>query len=188
MKSLFEKAFAFSILTASLVLQVDAAETKPSRVALDEVTVTATKTPIKVEEVPASVDVITSDDISTKAGVNNVFDALKSTPGFTSPSNTFGLGVFDIRGYAPSFLMNGRDSKHFAMDHTFDPNLVDMQAVERIEVLKGPQSTMHGGRAISGVVNVIMKKGDKNHPFLSVKSGFGSDKSLLGGGDFRWRS
>ncbi|MDO5046604.1 TonB-dependent receptor plug domain-containing protein [Campylobacter sp.] len=178
MRNPFEKALAFSILAAAVILQADAAEIKSNRVALDEVTVTATKTPIKVEEVPASVDIITSEDIGTKAGISNVFDALKSTPGFTSQSNTFGLGILDIRGYAPSFLINGMDSKHFAMDHTFDPNLVDMQAVERIEVLKGPQSTMHGGRAISGVVNVIMKKGDKNHPFLSMKTGFGSDKSL----------
>lgn len=185
MRNQFEKALAFSVLSAALVLQANATETKQTKsakVALDEVTITATKTPINVAEVPASVDIITAEDIGAKAGINNVFDALKSTPGFTSPSNTFGLGVFDIRGYQPSFLINGRDSRHFAMDHTFDPNLVDMQAVERIEVLKGPQSTMHGGRAISGVVNVIMKKGDKNHPFLSINSGFGSDKSLMGGG------
>lgn len=177
-------------LVLSFALQSFAAEvqgnpadkTQGKTVKLDDVVVTATKTEMKTSEAPASIDVLTSEDLAIKANADNIFDALKTIPGTTTLSTGGGMGWGDIkiRGFMPSILINGRDSRHFATDYGLDPGLVGMEGIERIEVLKGPQSTMHGGRAISGAVNIIMKKGDKDNPFLNIKSGFGSGKSLLG--------
>ena len=155
---------------------------KENALKLDNIVVTATKTEMKTSEAPASIDVLTSEDLAIKANADNIFDALKTIPGTTTLATGGGMGWGDIkiRGFMPSILINGRDSRHFATDYGLDPGLVGMDAIERIEVLKGPQSTMHGGRAISGAVNIIMKKGDKDNPFLNIKSGFGSGKSLLG--------
>ncbi|AMD93523.1 TonB-dependent receptor plug domain-containing protein [Desulfomicrobium orale] len=177
-------------LVLSFALQSFAAEvqgnpadkTQGKTVKLDDVVVTATKTEMKTSEAPASIDVLTSEDLAIKANADNIFDALKTIPGTTTLSTGGGMGWGDIkiRGFMPSILINGRDSRHFATNYGLDPGLVGMEGIERIEVLKGPQSTMHGGRAISGAVNIIMKKGDKDNPFLNIKSGFGSGKSLLG--------
>lgn len=130
-----------------------------------------------------SVDVIESEDLEHKAKADNLFESLRSTPGVQIKGVGTGLAssqVF-IRGHQPGILLNGRDSRHFSDNYMLNPNFIDMGIVERIEVLKGPQSTMHGGRSVSGAVNVIMKKGDPNAPFFSAKGVFGSGNALQGG-------
>lgn len=189
MKNSFEKAFTFSILTAAVVLQVNAAEanTKPAKVALDEVTVTATKTPIKVEEVPANVGITISDDIRAKASATDAYKAIKHMAGV----EPMGGGMSDslyIRGKTPSVLSNGRDMNFFS-GIASDPS-ISMNSIERIEVLKGPQAAIHGAKATSGVVNIIRKKGDVDNPFIEtgVFAGtgkqFGANLSLGGGTNF----
>ena len=156
---------------------------KPVTVKLDEVVVTATKTPIKVDEVPASVDVVTSEDLQGKAKSTDVFNAVRDVPGVQIKGTGSALASPEIfiRGSVPGILIDGRDNRHFSDYYSFNPNLIDIGVVERIEVLKGPQSTMHGAKSVSGAVNFIMKKGDKDNPFISLRNGFGSDNTALGG-------
>lgn len=125
-------------------------DNKSFNIKLDKITVTATKTPIKIEEVPIGVDILSNEDLRVKANSDNLYDALKIIPGSFSSSSSMGWGDIRIRGFTPAILLNGKDSRHFATTYAFDSNLVDMSVVERIEIFKGPQSTMHGGRAISG--------------------------------------
>ncbi|WP_172202169.1 TonB-dependent siderophore receptor, partial [Campylobacter sp. RM16188] len=189
MNNSFEKAFAFSILTAAAVLQVNAAEadTKPVKVVLDKVTVTATKTPIKVEEVPANVSITTSDDIKAKASATDAFKAIKHMAGIEPVSGGMSETLL-IRGKVPSMLSNGKDMNFFSGGS--QTPLVSMNSIERIEVLKGPQAAIHGAKATSGVVNIIRKKGDVDNPFIEtgVFAGagkqFGANLSLGGGTNF----
>lgn len=187
MKGNVKQTLAFSFVLASLLGQsLGASEEAKSKadsvLRLDNVVVTATKTPLKVEEVPASVAVIEAEDLENKANSKNLYEALMDITGVSAvSSNSMGWNEMRIRGYAPSMLLNGRDMRHFATTYTFDTNLIDMGAVERIEVLKGPQSTMHGAHAVSGAVNVIMKKGDKNRPFVDIHTAYGSGNTLQGG-------
>lgn len=187
MENLFEKAFAFSIITAALVLQANAAETdaKPATVVLDQVTVTATKIPIKVEEVPANVSITTSDDIRAKASATDAYKAIKHMAGVESVGGGMSETMY-IRGKTPSVLSNGRDMNFFS-GMTNDPS-VSMSSIERIEVLKGPQAAIHGAKAVSGVVNIIRKKGDVDNPFIETGIFAGTDKQFgtnlsLGGGN-----
>ncbi len=60
-------------------------------------------------------------------------------------------------------------------------------SVERVEVVKGPQAGIYGSNAVSGVINIIKKRGDKDHPFMEAGGFYGtSDKSnvhaSIGGG------
>lgn len=187
MKGNVKQTLAFSFVLASLLAQsLEASEETKSKadsvLRLDNVVVTATKTPLKVEEVPASVAVIEAEDLENKANSKNLYEALMDVTGVsTMTSGAMSWNEVRIRGYAPSMLLNGRDVRHFASDYTFDSNHIDMSAVERIEVLKGPQSTMHGAHAVSGTVNVIMKKGDKNRPFIDLYTAYGSGKALQSG-------
>lgn len=187
MRNLLERALAFSILSAVLIAPVGAAERQEGETplaALNKVTVTATKTPIKVEEVPASVSIATSEDIQARAASTDAYKAIGHMAGVDPVGGNLS-GVVYIRGKAPSILSHGRDMNFFS-GILQDPS-VSMNSIERIEVLKGPQAAIHGAKATSGVVNIIRKKGDINHPFIEtgVYAGTGKDRGAnltLGGG------
>ena len=149
---------------------------------MEQMVVTATKSPINVREVPASVNVVTWEDMKLKARTDNFYDAIRNVPGvYTVQASSMGWPDLRIRGQIPAILINGRDTRHFATGYTLDSTLIGMGAVERIEVLKGPQSTMHGGKAISGTINIITKKGDRDHPYVEANTLYGDGKELRGG-------
>ena len=118
--------------------------------------VTATRTEEDVVNIVRSVTVITRDQIEQQSKLStNLADILaKTVPGFGSPtnrSNTFGQ---TLRGRNISVLIDGvpqnanLQSIHAALT-TIDPS-----AIERIEVVRGPNA-IYGGQATGGVVNII---------------------------------
>ena len=95
-------------------------------------------------------------------------------------------GFFDtvlMRGKEPSILINGRDMNPFITNTSMITGSmnVGMGAVERIEVIKGPQAAIHGPKAVSGAVNVIHKRGDKDNPFAELRGFYGTGDELSGG-------
>ena len=138
-------------LVLSFALQSFAAEvqgnpadkTQGKTVKLDDVVVTATKTEMKTSEAPASIDVLTSEDLAIKANADNIFDALKTIPGTTTLSTGGGMGWGDIkiRGFMPSILINGRDSRHFATNYGLDPGLGCSSPVRRGRRRRSPKRT-----------------------------------------------
>ncbi len=128
------------------------------------VVVSATRTEQPIAVTGASIEVITATDLERQQ-VNLVTDALGLTPGLTVVRNG-GVGqttTVGMRG-APSgqtlFLLDGVRLE--------DPSSTDEGAVlqdllvnniDRIEVLRGPQSTLYGSDAIGGVVNIVSKRG-----------------------------
>ena len=81
-------------------------------VEMEEMVVTATKTPIDVREVPASVNVVTWEDIKLKARTDNYYDALRSVPGVFVKKEAFQDAIY-LRGKLPSIMVNGRDMNTF---------------------------------------------------------------------------
>jgi outer membrane receptor protein involved in Fe transport len=151
-------------------------------VEMEQMVVTATKTPIKVQEVPASVNVVTWEDMKLKARTDNYYDAIRHVPGVYVTKGGFADGLY-IRGKAPSMLVNGRDMNPFttATSMMVSSMNIGMGSVERIEVIKGPQAAIHGTKAVSGVVNVILKKGDKDHPYVESRGFYGEGDEVSGG-------
>ena len=151
-------------------------------VAMEQMVVTATKTPIKVQEVPASVSVVTSEDIKLKARTDNYYDAIRHVPGVYVNKAGF-QDVLYIRGKVPSMLINGRDINPFASGASMMVSSMNigMGSIERIEVIKGPQAAIYGSKAVSGVVNVILKKGDKDHPYVESRGFYGEGDEVSGG-------
>lgn len=157
-------------------------------VTLDEVVVTATRTPAtNVQIGGSSVTVITAQEIEAKQQLT-VEEVLKSAPGLTVVANG-GLGT------NTSVFIRGADSKNtlVLVDGIMfnDPseanrgaNLANLTTdnIERIEIVRGPMSVLYGSNATAGVINIITKKG-KGRPgyYLGGEAGsYGTWKSYGG--------
>jgi iron complex outermembrane receptor protein len=122
-----------------------------------------------VRDVPASVTIITAEEIE-RYGFETLADALRSIRGlYTSYDRNYAnLGV---RGFSRLTDYNNRllvlidghptNEPVFGSAAVGTDLVVDLNAVERIEFVRGPSSVMYGTGAMFGVVNVVMKRGDR---------------------------
>jgi len=136
--------------------QEDDGERKYTR--FDEIVVTARKREENIQETPLSISAFTSGMIEA-AGIRDMADIAKATPGF-SLDDEFGrvsgvrpvirgqstiLGASGVSTFVDGILLNGS-----ILDY-------DLTDVERIEVVKGPQSALYGRNTYSGAINIITK-------------------------------
>lgn len=122
----------------------------------------------KLKDAPASITVITAQDLKDKR-INSIADALVDVEGVDiSPGGgkTGGLNI-RIRGMDSEYslvLIDGRrqnstgDIAPNAFGESNNSFIPPVSAIERIEVIRGPASTLYGSDAIGGVVNIITKK------------------------------
>lgn len=161
----------------------------------EKIVVTATQTKHTTLSAPASVSVITRAELE-KMSVNNVSDAVKKLPGINiNPSSTYGRNEIKIRGMRADYtllLVNGRrinsqESLATDMGNDFDLSSIPMSAIERIEVIRGPMSSLYGADALGGVVNVILRQpgenvaGEIGYNFQAPTEGSGGDNNRLNG-------
>ncbi|BAP79512.1 TonB-dependent receptor domain-containing protein [Stutzerimonas stutzeri] len=153
---------SLTILASLMPLAALAAEP----VALEQQVITATQTAHSELSAPASVSVVTREELEQRP-VYNLADAVKYLPGVhLNPSSTYGRQEIKLRGMDSDYtllLVNGRRinsrdalSSNYAND--FDLSSIPMAAIERIEVIRGPMSSLYGADALGGVVNVILRQ------------------------------
>jgi outer membrane receptor protein involved in Fe transport len=136
-------------------------EQKQSVVTLNEIVVTARKVEEKLKDVPLSITAFDSETISA-AGIASLGDVADMTPGL-SFFNAFGenLPVPVIRGVVPTDIF-GQNNAALFVDGVYVAGReglnFDLVDVERIEVLKGPQSAQYGRNAFSGAINYVSKR------------------------------
>ncbi|HET9491696.1 MAG TPA: TonB-dependent receptor [Methylomirabilota bacterium] len=138
---------------------------------LEPVVVTATKIETPSERLGAAVTVISEDDIRAYRW-ETVGDALRHVPGVdVQRSGTLGkTTTLRIRGATPQQVQVLVDGVRAKSPTAGLVELADIaiDQIERIEVVRGPQSTIYGADAIGGVVNIITKRG--RGPFSSYAS------------------
>jgi iron complex outermembrane receptor protein len=138
---------------------------------LDDIVVTAARMPQPLMEVPANVSIVTKEDIE-EMGALTVIDVFKQEPGvFTSNlTNNPKSAQVDIRGYgeaAPQnvlFLVDGRRINSIDLSGT-DLAQIPIEAIERVEIYRGPATVLYGDNAVAGVINIITKKGEGKPAF-----------------------
>ena len=153
------------ILATTLVSSGNLAEAQEKQieekdVQMEDMVVTATRTPEKKANLPQVVNVISSKDIEMTMA-ENITDILKKTSSVDVIQYPGALSGIGIRGFRPEFsgttkhtllLINGRPAGATNLA------TIMMDDIERIEVLKGPASALYGSEAMGGVVNIITKK------------------------------
>lgn len=130
---------------------------------LGEVVVTGTRTPKFLKDTPIQTRVITSRDIE-KLDATNIQDLLQQElPGveFSYAMNQqTHLNFSGFGGQGILFLVDGERLAGETMDDV-DFTRLNMDNVERIEIVKGAASALYGSNATGGVINIITKKGKK---------------------------
>src|SRR6185295_1369374 len=141
---------------------------------------TASKHWQAISEAPASVSIVTADEIQ-KYGYRTLADILRSIRGIsiTSDRNYSYVGV---RGFARPGDFNTRllllvDGHRFN-DNVYDGAYIgtdfpiDVDLIERVELIRGPSSSLYGGSAFFGVINVVTKRAHNlRGPMVSFEAG-----------------
>lgn len=154
--------FLSPLATASLLtcLLASTAACAEDVAMLDAVVVTGRRTASRLEDTPQRIEIIDAQDIE-RTPSRELIDLLKknsSVDVIQYPGNLSGIG---IRGFRPEFsginkrsllLIDGRPAMSTNL------SLVNMDQIERVEVLKGPASALYGSQAMGGVVNLITRE------------------------------
>ena len=138
----------------------------------NEIVVTAAGFEQKITDAPASISVISREELQTKR-FNSLAEALNDVEGVdvdATAGKTGGLNI-SIRGMPSDYTLILLDGRRQNAPGNVTPNgfgetstsfLPPYSAIERIEVVRGPMSTLYGSDAMGGVVNVITRKvGDR---------------------------
>jgi iron complex outermembrane receptor protein len=126
-----------------------------------EIIVTVRKVEENLKEIPVAVTAFTDAEIES-AGIDNLEDIANLTPGlqFFNPIGEF-LPVPIIRGVAPTDI-RGENNTAIFVDGVYVAGREGLNFsqldVERIEVVKGPQSALYGRNAFSGAINYVTKE------------------------------
>jgi vitamin B12 transporter len=153
---------------------------------LDKVVITANKYPRKQSQSGKVVTVIDKNVIE-KLGGHTIGEILNTVAGVTINGANNNLGTnqrISIRGSSDGnvlLLIDGIPVNDPSLiSNYYDLNFINTSQVERIEILKGGQSTLYGSDAVSGVINVITKKALNKKPDIFGNAGFGSYSTFNG--------
>jgi vitamin B12 transporter len=146
-------------LVAASVVTLAAQE--PDTVKIAPLVVTATRVPISVSAAPATVAVITGDELRLR-GVTSVSSALQTLPGVSfSQSGSFGSTT--------TLFLRGGESKYVKVlvdgvpvndpGGAMDFSWLTTDNVERIELVRGPASVLYGADAVTGVIQIFTRRG-----------------------------
>ena len=152
-------------ILAAMSVPVQAAEKKQeetTHIKTDEVVVTASRTKQEVKESPSSIEVITREDID-KMGAETLAQALQLALGIDTQENAMVGNRSSLRGMNTNqtlILIDGRRVRTENTSETmnfYELKRINMDDVERIEIVRGAASSLYGSEALGGVINVIKK-------------------------------
>lgn len=146
---------------------------------LEDMVITASRVPTQKVDTPADISLISKEEIADQ-NYASASDALRAIPGV----NVLGSGAKGSSMGQDKILLNGDervlvlvDGRRMNLGSSGNSSadwLPPVNAIERIEVLKGGGSALYGTDAVGGVINVIMKKGSDIGNHVTVKAAGGS--------------
>ncbi len=168
----------FAVIAASLTLASSQAFTED--LVEDELIVTATRTSQSIDDSLASVTLISSEDIARLQPID-MLDLLSRTPGIDISRNggRGSIGSLYLRGSNDGHTLVLIDGVRMGSATLGEASLeyLDPSQVERIEVVRGPRSSLYGSEALGGVIQVFTRKsGDDFKPTITL--GYGSHNTF----------
>lgn len=148
-----------------------------------EIVVTATRLETPVKETASAISLVRIENLPPAAAIRPEI-LFTGIPGvfFLQPGLAGGAGSLFIRGANSEhtvFMIDGLElNDPISPSRSFNFNLFDLSLIDRVEVLRGPQSTLYGSDALAGVVNLITAEPDKNE--IAVSGLYGSRRTGLG--------
>lgn len=157
-----KKHFITSLALVSSITVLNANNTK-----LNDVTVvSASGIEQNIADAAATISVITKEELEKKS-FTDVTDALKNVPGLYVNGGGSNQSI-SIRGMAKEYTLFLIDGKPMQGNNAFNPNdslsgapinfLPSIDSIERIEIIRGPASSLYGSDAMGGVINIITKR------------------------------
>jgi vitamin B12 transporter len=151
------------------------------------IVVTATRTEQPKLELASSTTLMSFEDLK-KAGKETAADALAAVPGLDvvqngGPGKTADIFIRGANSEHTLVMMDGVEvNDPMSPGRNFDFGHLSLDNIDRIEIVRGPQSTLYGSDAMGGVINIITKKGEgKSRGFISAETGsYGTFREALG--------
>lgn len=167
MKNVFKNPGKLTLLSLS-VLTALAMPVYAEEQAVDtrNVTITATRTEQEIKETPSAVEVITREDLD-KIGAHTLADALQLATSINVSAPAMAGSEVTVRGMSTRhslILVNGKrliSEASYATANSYELERIKMENIERIEIVRGPVSSMYGSDALGGVINIITRKPEK---------------------------
>src|SRR5690606_32760984 len=167
-KPLLKSTLAFAVLSAMAAnSQAEDVIQQQEKVKLETIVVTASGSGVDVKDAPASISVITSEEIA-KQPVKSISEILSKVPGVSGGMGLNGEGAkIKLRGLPTEYSLILVDGKRIGNSSRTayrtdlqrqDLNWINPENIERIEIVKGPMSSLYGSDAMGGVINIITKK------------------------------
>jgi len=160
----------------------------------EEIVVTGTKTEKLVSEAPVKTSVVGKAEMEKKNAAN-LADAIDNTTGVRVENNCQNCGFNQVRlngldGHYSQILIDGK-GVYSSLAGVYGLEHIPVQMIERVEIVKGGGSSLYGGSAVAGVINVITKKPSENFGNITLETQFipsesgvdGLSKGLRLGGD-----
>ncbi|HWD68011.1 MAG TPA: TonB-dependent receptor, partial [Caulobacteraceae bacterium] len=171
------KSFAAALAACALGSSALAQQvvTPPNEVSA--VVVTATLTPTPIDKVGSSITLITADQIEAHKW-RTLPDALDTTPGLNvvqtgGPGGQTSVFIRGANSNHTEVIIDGIDVNDPSQNGAYDFGQGLTAGVEKIEVLRGPESSLYGADALGGVINIVTPDGD-GRPSLTLSAEGGS--------------
>ena len=180
------KQSLFASLVLAMISSNALSQTNIEIKKLDDIVISTSKSDKSIKDLQGAVTVITAEEIE-KMNATSIKDVLVKTSGIVTVGSSTGIQRVSIRGTRPTdalILIDGKKTNRtgiYATAADFEYSQVPMSMIERIEIIKGPKSSIYGSDAMGGVINIITKTDSKAiWGELDLQGGLSSAKN---GGD-----
>ncbi|MCW9041679.1 MAG: TonB-dependent receptor [Flavobacteriales bacterium] len=161
-------------------------ELQQTHTELDEIVVTGTMKETRVSDSPVKVEILTSKFLRNNTG-NNIMESIGMVNGVQEQVScgVCGTSCIHINGMEGAYTLMLIDGMPLmsALASTYGLNGIPNEMIERIEIVKGPSSTLYGTEAVGGVINVITKNPENMeklmvHAFGTTHAQYNLDAAL----------